>query len=661
MNILIPHHWLLEHLKTAARPEEIRKHLSLCGPSIEKIVTIENEPVYDIEVTTNRVDMMSVRGIAREASAILPTFGQTASLKPLVLPDITGKKPLDVHIEDPSKFSRRMIAVRLDNVKLKPSPAWMQKRLRQIGQRPLNNIVDITNYLMWEIGHPVHAFDYDRLTTKRIVVREAKKGERLVTLDEKEHILHGGEVVFDDGTGKIIDLPGIMGTANTVITNDTKHILLLLDSIDPDKIRQASMGLAIRTHAAVLNEKWVDPQLMDPAIRRGVQLYREIAQATVGSTVKDIYPSKPRIRPISLSWNKFQVYTNAQIPKQQAIAALKRLEFSVKSDKSGILASPPSFRVQDVSLDVDLVEEISRIWGYYKFASRLPTGEIPQTDPAQHFNIEAQVKQAIKFMGYTELFTDPLVSARTANLFGDQGSHLRLANPLGEEWEYLRTSLIPALTHAVRDNQGYFPVSLFEMGEVFLPQQKKLPIEELRLTMVTEKPFLILKGHLDALMRELHIPFHILQENLPQYSRGKSALIVSNKTQIGTFGQLAGDLADHLEVTRPFWILDLSVDKLKELSVKAITLSDIPVHEPIVEDITLVLPPRSSIGPIIEAVRQSSALVTSVQFVGTFEQTATLRINFNSPTRQLTQQEVNAEKERILSALQTAFSVSLKT
>jgi len=251
MNIQIPHNWLLDHLSTSATPTQIAKYLSLCGPSVERIETIEGEPVYDIEVTTNRVDSMSVNGIAREATVILPEFNIPAKLKPLpTFPKISNDQPLDIKIVNDPTLCHRILAIKLANIKLGPSPKWLQKRLLQVGQRPLNNIIDITNYVMWEIGHPVHAFDYDKFTKKTIIVREAKPGETFTTLDKVKRTLKGGEVIYDDGTGQIIDLPGIMGTFNTVINDQTQNVLLWIESNDPIKIRQASMNLALRSQAA---------------------------------------------------------------------------------------------------------------------------------------------------------------------------------------------------------------------------------------------------------------------------------------------------------------------------------------------------------------------------------------------------------------------------
>ncbi len=240
MNILIPDSWLRDYLKTKATPKQIKDCLSLCGPSVERIYTVNGETVYDIEITTNRVDAYSVRGIAREAAVILPQFGIDAKMLSVDSVDLKGREyrkahPLDISIDNTHGFCGRILAMKLGSVRIGQSPKWMQRRLQLVGQRPINNLIDITNYVMWEIGHPVHAFDYDRLTQKKIIVREAKKGEHAVTLDNIHHTFMGGELIFDDGKGEIIDIPGIMGTANTVVTDGTKNVLLFHRKHGPGK------------------------------------------------------------------------------------------------------------------------------------------------------------------------------------------------------------------------------------------------------------------------------------------------------------------------------------------------------------------------------------------------------------------------------------------
>ena len=290
MDIKILDSHLREYLHTKAKPFDIAKAMSLSSASIERVEPMGDDFLYSVEVTTNRPDMVSVYGLAREAAAVLPSFGFDATLKKLELPEVKRetKESAPMTVVNDETLVKRIMGVVLE-VRMGKSPAYITKRLEAAGIRSLNNIIDVTNYVMLEIGHPCHAFDYDRLTTHKLIIRPSKKGEKLVTLDKKEHTLAGGDIVADDGANQIVDLLGIMGTANSVVTDQTKRVLFFFDNNDPWKIRKTSMGLAIRTDAAALNEKGIDPELAQTALLRGVQLYKEVAHAKVASDVIDIY------------------------------------------------------------------------------------------------------------------------------------------------------------------------------------------------------------------------------------------------------------------------------------------------------------------------------------------------------------------------------------
>src|SRR5260221_1504967 len=302
MNIQILHSWLLEYLDTNATPAKIGEYLSLCGPSVEKIEKRGNDWLYDIEVTTNRVDMMSVYGIAREAAVILPQFGVKASLKPLKskVPQFP-KISLPLTIKSNDTLVKRTMGVVFTDIKNWKTPDWMKTRLEASGIRSLNAVIDITNYVMTEIGHPCHVFDYDLIKNHTIIIRESKKGEKIIGLDNKTYTLPEGSIVFDDSTGTIIDLPGIMGTKNSVVNDDTKTVLFEIENNDPVRIRKASMTTGIRSVAATLNEKGVDPELAEKAMLRGIELFQELTGATIASKIYDHYAKPYMAKKITLS------------------------------------------------------------------------------------------------------------------------------------------------------------------------------------------------------------------------------------------------------------------------------------------------------------------------------------------------------------------------
>ncbi len=329
MNIKILDSWLREFIKTKASAKQISDYLSLTSISVERLEKYKNDFVYDIEVTTNRPDLMSVIGIASEASAVLPQFDIAATYVTPHVKKFKQEDNLTNYIKNDSSLVNRICAAILE-VKMGESPPHVKERLETSGIRSLNNIVDVTNYVMREIGHPVHAFDYDRLTTKKLIVRESKKGEKITTLDGKVYILPGGDIVADNGEGEIIDLLGIMGTQNSVVTNDTKRILLFTDNNQPYHIRKTSMFLGIRSEAAVLNEKGIDPRKALDALLAGIELYYKIADAKLVSKIIDIYPNIHKEKRLAIDEEKINKIIGVSIPLKPLLVSCKDLDLIQK-------------------------------------------------------------------------------------------------------------------------------------------------------------------------------------------------------------------------------------------------------------------------------------------------------------------------------------------
>jgi len=296
MNIKILDSWLREYLKTKATPKEIGEKLSLTSLSVEKVEKYKSDFLYEMEITTNRPDLFSVTGIARETAAILPTFGIEAQFLPLRLKkeEYKGENKVPVVINNDPRLVNRVSTVLME-VTLGESPKKIKERLEASGIRSLNNLIDVTNYVMRVVGHPAHVFDFDRLNTQTLTIKEAREGEKITTLDEKNYTLNGGEIVAVDDKGKIVDLLGIMGLQNSVVNERTKRILYFIDNNEPYHIRNASMGLSIRTEAAALNEKGVDANLAMDAILYGIELFEKFANGKQVSEIIDIYPNKPKV------------------------------------------------------------------------------------------------------------------------------------------------------------------------------------------------------------------------------------------------------------------------------------------------------------------------------------------------------------------------------
>jgi phenylalanyl-tRNA synthetase beta chain len=658
MNILIPHHWLLEHLETKVEPAEIARCLSLCGPSVERIHELEGEPVYDIEVTTNRVDMMSVRGIAREAAAILPEFGHKASLidhtPQKTLHAIAAAKvpDLDITISDPKHLSRRIVAIKLSHVAIKPSPPLIQKRLLQVGQRPINNIIDMTNYVMWEFGHPIHAFDYDQISTKQIHIREAKPEETLTTLDGKTHKLHGGEVVFDDGNGTIIDLPGIMGTENTVIGDNTTNVLLWIESIDARKIRSTSMNLQIRTQAAILNEKHVDPELAIPTLTQAVKSLSQTGTATVASNLKDQYHNPMKSTQTTLTGSHLESYLGTALPEKRIVRILTNLGCIVSVSDDSYTISPPSWRSHDLQLPVDYIEEIARIYGYHNLESKLMATAIPDHPTDNDFFLENQVKQWLAGWGATEVYTYSMVSKAAATQSGyTLNDHLQLKNPYTADWQYLRRSLIPSLLEVVLANPTG-TLTCFELQNTYHPSKLPydVPQETITLAIVSNRSALHLKGLIDALAIKLHLPqYHVepLTDERKPFLTGKAGVLMNDKLMFGYWGEVApGSL----------WAAEISFANLASVSSRHPRYLPHYTTSPIIEDLTFTIPVGTHVGPVMAFIQKQDSRINSIKLKSTYQQNYTFTITYQDQTQQLTDQEIKPIRKNIVTEMKKRFN-----
>lgn len=528
MNIKITYNWLFDYLDTDATPSEMQKYLSLCGPSIERVDKIGDDYIFDIEITSNRIDTASVIGIAQEAQAILPMFGKKAIIKSNPLEKYkfsylnVGNDPrvvpsLKIKIVDP-KLCLRFTAIVIEDVVIAPSPDFIKNRLIACGIKSINNVVDISNYLMLAFGQPVHVFDYDQIKGQTMIMRESKKGEKLITLDEKEVTLPGGDIIMEDGSGRLIDLCGIMGGLNSAVSDKTKNVVLFVQTYDKVRIRKTTMTTGIRTVAATFFEKGLDPERVEPTLVYGIELLEKYAQGKVASKLYDIYPNPQHEKTIKIEYKIFDKLIGVRIDKEKINNILTNLGFSVgvgSSDpESEILQiTVPSFRTNDIDIPEDIVEEVARVYGYHNIPSILqPIVYIDQPKEMEDiFVFQNKIKLLLKHLGLNEVINYSMVSKDQLVNFGlDPKKHLRLSNTLSKDIEYLRTCLTVSLLKNIKDNTGKKEtMKLFEIGKVYLPVGNKnvcsLPNEIYRLGIATNTDYFDLKGIVEAIYKELNI------------------------------------------------------------------------------------------------------------------------------------------------------------
>lgn len=500
MNVLIPYSWIKDYIKTNAKAEEAASVLSLHCFSVERINKVNGDEVLEVEVTPNRGDALSVIGIARELNVVLPRNGfkcEWVGKDSKVTDPVSTEDRLEVVIKDKTLVPR-FCAVVLNNVKIGESPRKIRERLESVGIRALGNVIDVTNYMMIDKGQPMHAFDFDKIEGHKMIVRESEEGEKVITLDGIERKLPKGVIVIEDGSGKLIDLCGIMGAKNSEVDESTKKVLLFVQAYDPVRIRKASMSLGHRTEAALRFEKGLDFEGIIPALYKSVEMLHEIAGAEVSSDLIDIQNLERKPKSVPVEYEKINKIAGIDMKSEVVDQTLNDLGFE---NRNGF-AIVPSWRYDDIEITEDLAEEVIRIYGYHNLPGHLLTGEIPMTERDDGYYWEDVVKDLLKHLGFFECYIYSCTKKSNVS-----NNALKISNPLSEDLLYLKTSLLPQLVEVLDKNQSYCDkIKLFELGTVYFPDGRNLPLQEQILGIVTRGIEKIeLRGILEAVKDEMGI------------------------------------------------------------------------------------------------------------------------------------------------------------
>ncbi len=663
MNILIPDSWLREYLKTKATPSQLKEYLSLCGPSIERVYGTGKDTVYDVEITGNRPDSMSIIGVAREAVTILPRFGVAASLvgdpyaEKMQAPK--GKVKLDLHIETDPELNPRWMSVVFDQVTVKPSPAWLTRYLTLADIRSLNNVVDITNFLMHAYGQPAHVFDYDAIVGHTMILRASKKHEKLTTLDGKVHSLPGDDIVIEDGSGKLVDLCGIMGGENSSVTEKTKRVMLFVQTYDPTHIRKTSMALAHRTAAAGLFEKGLDTELVKPTFYKGAALITELAGGIPASKIIDLYPKPYKPYTVQVELSKIHSYIG-NIDTKDISRILTSLGFTPTWTKNKLSVTVPSYR-SDVTIDVDVIEEIARVHGYHNIPSQLPEHAPPMTLPDTHLTYEEDIKIRLRDWGYTELYTYSMISSTQMNQFNlDKRKAYAITNPLSVEWEYMRPSLWPSVLSAIKENIGrQKEFKVFELSMIYEWKANSLPQETSTLLVAYGgNAFFEAKGLAERIFKEAGIPFPAPDPMHPHDWHEESQCL-----SLGIFGVIAvvkKSLLQHIGISQSVTILDLNMHHLMHHKNPRKTYIPVPKNPSIVEDLAFVVPEKFTIGPLIDTLSHAHPLIRNVRLLDAHEQTRTLRVEYQDTKRNLTNDDITPVRTHLIEMAKVKFGITLK-
>src|SRR5271154_2364311 len=471
----VVYNWLKEFVDVTASPADLRARLSLAGVAVDSIEETPAGPVLDAEVTANRPDCLGHLGIAREVAAIyrLP-------LKPLrpSLNEISEKVSDATRVEIVApELCGRFTARVLRGVKVQPSPDWLRQRLEAIGEKSINNVVDVTNYVMFELGPPLHAFDFDKLQEHRIVVRRAKPGEKIRTLDGTERTLTKDMCVVADA-GRAVGIGGVMGGAKTEISFSTRNVLIECAWFDPISVRRTSKALSLRSEASYRFERGADPEMAELASRRAAELIQQVAVGEILAGLVDVYPSREPEKKIQLARKEILRVMGADIPDREVEDILSALGFhptrvDANRGSDGSLAAiweckQVSWR-RDVTRGIDLVEEVARHYGYDKFPARLPPAKRPALRLPHAEATDRLVERAVG-LGYQEIVEIPIVDAERDALFRAEGFlPAVIGNPLAEDASVMRSTGIVSMIRAIEWNlnHGNRDLRLFEIGKTY--------------------------------------------------------------------------------------------------------------------------------------------------------------------------------------------------
>ncbi len=679
--MFISYSWLFQLTDTNFSAPEVKERLTMVGLAIDALESHGQDFVLDVEVPSNRPDCLSHVGIAREVSVIekgrlylppsepIKTDGRSA--------DLTS-----VEIRDP-ELCPRYAARLVRGVKIGPSPDWLAKRLETIGQRPINNVADITNYVLHELGQPLHAFDFAKLGGRRIVVRRAAPGEKLKTLDGVERSLTGEMLVIADAE-KAVALAGIMGGEEFEISAQTTDVLIESAYFDPNSVRQTARQLGMDTEASRRFERGADCEGVLRAQQRCVELICELAGGVATDDAIDVYPQPLSERVINLRPERVTELTSLTVEPAEIVRILTGLGFEQLD--GGLSFKVPSWRI-DVEQEEDLVEEVARHTGYEKIGSELPpsssSGEYQPTEMKQR-----SLRRALNAFGFDEAINFSFIQQDARfelipSLAGHENDQAQLANPIIEDAAWMRSTLLPGLLNSVRHNlnHGIRDVRLFEIGRIFtILKAGELPQETLALGLVAtggaleedraqadrELDFFDLKGALEAAVDWMNLsPLTFAQTSASHLRAGQSAQINSGDgTSIGTIGRLAQSVAAAYKFRQPVYVLELDLSALLSGPAKLIQYSPLPRYPSVTRDISLLVDRKVALDEIFAAVNnQQIGDCRNVKLVGTFEggnippskRSVTLRLEYRSDERTLRDEEVEEYHSRLTARLLDTF------
>lgn len=647
------------------------------------------DSIIDLDVTPNRPDCLSVIGIARESGALT---GQKVNIDESEYPEmeIPIEEKISLDILDP-ELCPRYSASLVTGIKIQPSPRWMQERLIAGGMRPINNIVDISNYVMLEYGQPLHTFDYDKLKGKKIIVRRASAGESIVSLDGVERKLTSDMLVIAD-TERAVAIAGVMGGANSEVNEETTSILIEAANFNPVSIRRTGDALGLPSEARYRFERGISPGITLVALKRATQLIAELGEGKVIKGYLDLYPGQKPPEPIKLSLDKINRFLGVEFTEEQVVGALVSLGFVCdrSQTKSTILVTAPYWR-SDINIEVDLIEEVARILGYDQIPNTLLADPLPPQNPDPLFNIKRDIRQGFASAGFNEVLNFSLVGLDMLNKLSPERSRiehrpLRIANPMTAEMEYLRVNLRSDLLTAFAANRRYEngSIRLFEVGKVYLSKDNLAEGADERDNACgilggqrfarswqdndQILDFFDARGFMEGLFERFGLN--------PQFQKGQDAGLHPNKQaevflenqKIGVVGEVHPQVLAAFGITEPVYLLEIDIKTLIPFTTVKKLYKPIPRFPSILRDLALIVD-LSITNQSIKDVVQGFPLVEQVEIFDVYsgeqvpagKKSLGYRVTYRSSTHTLTDEEVDRIQQQVLTRLNADLGASLRS
>ena len=656
------------------------------APSGTPLSEYLGDTTLDLDITPNRPDLLSVIGIAREVAALT---GKAINIPDTLYAEsgesIVGKA--SVEIRDPD-LCPRYCATLITDAKVGPSPPWLEQRLLACGMRPINNIVDVTNYVMLEYGQPLHAFDFEKISDKKIIVRRARN-ESIITLDGMGRDLSSDMLVIADGK-RPVAVAGVMGGAESEVTEDTTAVLIESANFNPATIRRTSIKFKLGSEASLRFEKGLSAELPLPALRRVTQLMAEFSGGKIARGIIDVYPGKLEVKPISLTTKQVTRILGIKITREKVAKVLGSLGFQCERvSPTELTVAIPYWRT-DVRLAEDLVEEIARIIGYDDLPTTLPSGALPRYKPDPMRALIEKVSNILVGCGMQEVITYSLTSLDMLRKLTPQPAPLKVANPITTEQECLRTTLRPGLLQTLSSNEKHEDnsIRLFEVGKVYLPREGDLPQERNMLAGAlwgtridrfwggergeSEKSekmdFFDAKGVVETLLERLGVAPRFEPSEDKTFSPGRRATIVVGGESVGTLGELHPRVAERCDISsRPVYLFEIDLESLIPATMAPLKYRPIPKFPITLRDIAVVVNeeiPSKRVQDIIEG----SPLIARVTLFDVYtgkqvpagKKSLAFRVLYRSPSRTLTDEEVNRAQQEIVSRLSRELGATLR-